>query len=77
MASVCTQNFRSKFASLKIEHLILRIPLNTVENGIGKKILTANVFNVTFVKTCSFLHSALLKNTIASYCWVRNVCNKF
>ena len=35
------------------------------------KILTANVFNETFVETCSFRHSALLENTIAANCWVR------
>ena len=33
----CTQNFKSKFASLKIERLILCTPLNTIENGIGEK----------------------------------------
>ena len=33
MASICTQNFKSKFALLKIESLILSIPLNTIENG--------------------------------------------
>ena len=38
MASICIQNFKSKFASLKIERLILRIPLNTIENGISEKI---------------------------------------
>ena len=48
MPSICTQNFKSKFASLKIEHLILDIPLNTIENGNGEK-NTANVFNDTFV----------------------------
>ena len=37
MASICTQNFKSKFASLKIERLILNIPLNTIENGISEK----------------------------------------
>ena len=37
MASICTQNFKSKFASLKIECLLLRIPLNTIENGISEK----------------------------------------
>ena len=31
MSSICTQNFKSKFASLKIELLILSIPLNTIE----------------------------------------------
>ena len=76
MASICTKNFKSKFASLKIERLILRIPLNTIENRVSEKILTANVFNETFVKTCSFLQSGLFENTIASNCWVRNVCNK-
>ena len=34
MASICTQNFKSKFASLKIKSLILSIPLNTIENEI-------------------------------------------
>ena len=34
MTSICTQNFISKFASLKIEHLMLGIPLNAIENGI-------------------------------------------
>ena len=43
MASICTQNFKSKFASLKIERLTLNIQLNTIENEIGEKILTANV----------------------------------
>ena len=37
MASVCTQNFKSKFASLKIKRLILSIPLNTIENGMSEK----------------------------------------
>ena len=37
MASICTQNFKSKFASLKIERLLLRIPLNTIENEISEK----------------------------------------
>ena len=37
MTSICTQNFKSKFASLKIESLILSIPLNTIENGISEK----------------------------------------
>ena len=37
MASIYTQNFQSKFASLKIESLILSIPLNTIENGISEK----------------------------------------
>ena len=37
MPSICIQNFKSKFASLKIELLILSIPLNTIENGIGEK----------------------------------------
>ena len=37
MASICTQNFESKLASLKIERLILNIPLNTIENGISEK----------------------------------------
>ena len=88
MSSICTQNFKSKFASLKIERLkrsifndanfeiILCIPFNAIENGIGEKILTANLFNETFVETCSFRHSALLENTITSNCWVRIVCNK-
>ena len=35
MASICTQNFKSKFASLKTERSLLRIPLNTIENGIS------------------------------------------
>ena len=39
MASFCTQNFKSKFALLKIERLLLRIPLNTIENGINEKFL--------------------------------------
>ena len=30
-------NIKSKFASLKIGRFILSIPLNTIENGIGKK----------------------------------------
>ena len=68
MPSICSQNFKSKFESLKIDRLILCIPLNTIENGIG--------FNETFVETCSFHHSALLENTIAANCWVRTVCNK-
>ena len=34
------------------------------------KILTANVFNETFVKKCSFRHSAFIENTIAANCWV-------
>ena len=29
--------FKSKFASLKTKRLILSIPLNTIENGIGEK----------------------------------------
>ena len=37
MLSISTQNFKSKFASLKIERLILGIPLNTIGNGIGEK----------------------------------------
>ena len=37
MPSICTQNFKSKFESLKIERLILCIPLNAIENGIGDK----------------------------------------
>ena len=37
MPSICTQNFKSKFASLKIERLILSIPLNTIENGINEE----------------------------------------
>ena len=36
MPSICTQNFKSKFASLKIERLII-VLLNTIENGIGEK----------------------------------------
>ena len=36
MASICTQNFKPKFASLKIERFLLRIPLNTKENGISE-----------------------------------------
>ena len=35
MSSICTQNFKSMFESLKIERLILCIPLNAIENGIG------------------------------------------
>ena len=38
MPSICTQNFKSKCASLRIECLILSIPLNTIENGIGEKL---------------------------------------
>ena len=34
--SICTQNLKSKFASLKIGRLILRIPLNTIENGVSE-----------------------------------------
>ena len=37
MASICTQNFNSKLASLKIERLILSILLDTIENGISEK----------------------------------------
>ena len=37
MDSICTQNFKSKFASLKIGRLILRVPLNTIENGVSEK----------------------------------------
>ena len=37
MASICTQKFKSKFALLKIERLILSIPLNTIENGNSEK----------------------------------------
>ena len=37
MPSICTQNFKSKFASLKTERLILCIPLNAIENEIGEK----------------------------------------
>ena len=37
MLSICTHNFKSKFESLKIERLILSIPLNAIENGIGDK----------------------------------------
>ena len=37
MPSMCAQNFKSKFESLKIERLILCIPLNAKENGIGDK----------------------------------------
>ena len=36
MASICTQNFKSKFASLKIERLMLRIPLNSIEKDLVK-----------------------------------------
>ena len=36
MASICTQNVKLKFTSLKIESLILSIPLNTKENGISE-----------------------------------------
>ena len=36
MASICTHSFKSKFASLKTERLILSIPLNTIENGINE-----------------------------------------
>ena len=39
MPSICTQNFKSKFASLKIERLILNIPLNTIDNRINEKFL--------------------------------------
>ena len=39
MASICTQNFTSKFASVKIERVILSIPLNTIENGLNEKFL--------------------------------------
>ena len=75
MPFIFTQNFKTKFASLKIERLILSIPLNTIENGIGKEMLTANVFNETFVGTCLFCHSALLENTKACNYRVRNNCN--
>ena len=37
MDSICTQNFKLKFASLKIGRLILRILLNTIENGVSEK----------------------------------------
>ena len=37
MPSIYTQNFKSKFASLKIERLILCIPLNAIENGIDEE----------------------------------------
>ena len=37
MVSICIQNFKSKFASLKIERLLLRISLNTAENGMSEK----------------------------------------
>ena len=37
LTSICTQNFKSKLTSLKIERLILSIPLNTIENGISEK----------------------------------------
>ena len=37
MDSSFTQNFKLKFASLKIGGFILRIPLNTIENGISEK----------------------------------------
>ena len=37
MYSICTKNFKSKFASFKVERLILSILLNTIENGIGEK----------------------------------------
>ena len=37
MPSICAQNFQSKFESLKINRLILCIPLNAIENGIGDK----------------------------------------
>ena len=37
MPSICTKEIKSKFASLKIERLILSIPLNAIENGIGEK----------------------------------------
>ena len=38
MPSICTQNFKSKFALLKIERLKWSIPLNTIENGINEKL---------------------------------------
>ena len=39
MPSICTKEIKSKFASLKTERLILvlSIPLNAIENGIGEK----------------------------------------
>ena len=37
MPSICNQNFKSMFESLTIERLILCIPLNAIENGIGDK----------------------------------------
>ena len=40
MDSICTENFTKvlkKFTSLKIGRLILRIPLNTIENGVSEK----------------------------------------
>ena len=37
MDSICIQNNKSKFASLRIGRLILRIPLNTIENGVSEK----------------------------------------
>ena len=37
MASICTQIFKSEFASLKIESLIQSIPMITIENGISEK----------------------------------------
>ena len=37
MDSISTQNFKSNFASLKIGRLILRIPLNTIENEASEK----------------------------------------
>ena len=37
MPSISTQNFKSKFDSLKIERLMLCFPLNAIENGIGDK----------------------------------------
>ena len=37
MPSICIQNFKSKFAALKIERLVLSIPLNTIENGNREK----------------------------------------
>ena len=37
MPSIFKQNFKSKFASLKIECVILCIPLNAIENGIDEK----------------------------------------
>ena len=55
MASICTQNFKSKFASLKIESLILSIPLNTIENDSNGECFKRNLCENMFIPSFSIV----------------------